>query len=56
MAVGGQSQAPAALPPGNCPGTNCTGGYVGPRARLGRCREQKIPWLHRCSNTEPSSK
>jgi hypothetical protein len=32
--VGGQRHAPAALPQGNIPGTNCIGGWVGPRAGL----------------------
>jgi len=32
--VGGQRQAPAALPPGKRPGTHCAGGWVGPRAGL----------------------
>jgi hypothetical protein len=27
MAVGGQGYVPAALPPGNGPGTHCTGGW-----------------------------
>jgi hypothetical protein len=35
MGVSGQRHAPAALlPPGKGPGTNCTGGWVGPRAGL----------------------
>jgi hypothetical protein len=34
MGVGGQHNAPAALPPGKRPGTHCTGGCVGPRAGL----------------------
>jgi hypothetical protein len=32
--VDGQRHAPAALPPGERPGTNCTGGWLGPRAGL----------------------
>jgi len=43
MEVGGQRQTPAALPPGKSPDTNCTGGYVGPKASLDSCMEQKIP-------------
>jgi hypothetical protein len=39
MGVGGQCHAPAALPPGKRPGTHCTGGCVGPRASLDRCRK-----------------
>jgi hypothetical protein len=34
MGVGGQLHAPAALPPGKRPGTQCIGGWVGPRASL----------------------
>jgi hypothetical protein len=34
MRVGGQHHAPAALPPGKRPGTNCIGGWVGARAGL----------------------
>ena len=33
MGVGGQQDAPAALPPGK-PSTHCIGGWVGPRAGL----------------------
>jgi len=29
MGLGGQWQAPAALPPGMYPDTHCTGGWVG---------------------------
>jgi hypothetical protein len=36
MGVGGQIHATAALPPGNRPDTNCTGGWVGPRGWFGR--------------------
>jgi hypothetical protein len=32
MRVGGQLHGPAALPPGQRPGTHCVGGWVGPRA------------------------
>jgi len=32
--VGGQRHAPAALPPGNGPGTHCIGGWVDPTAGL----------------------
>jgi hypothetical protein len=34
MGVGGQRHAPAALPPGQRPGTHFTGGWVSPRAGL----------------------
>jgi hypothetical protein len=34
MWVGGQRHSPAALTPGQKPGTRCTGGCVGPRAGL----------------------
>jgi hypothetical protein len=34
MGVGGQRQAPAALPPVKRPDTHCIRGWVGPRARL----------------------
>ena len=37
MDVGGQRHDPATLPPGNIPGTHCTGGLTGPRADLDRC-------------------
>ena len=36
-AVGGQPHAPAALALGMRPGTNCTGGWVGPRAGMDSC-------------------
>ena len=32
--MGGQRHTPAALPPGEKPGTHCIGGWVGPRAGL----------------------
>jgi hypothetical protein len=37
MRVGGQRDAPAALPPGKRPGTHCVGGWVSPRAGLDGC-------------------
>ena len=37
MGVGGQSHAPATLPPGKRPVIHCTGGWVGPRAGLDGC-------------------
>jgi hypothetical protein len=37
MGVGGQLHAPVALTPGKRPGTQCTGGWVGPRAGLDGC-------------------
>ena len=52
MGVDGQLHAPAALPPGNRPGTHCIGGWVGPRAGLDGC-EKSLP--HRDSIPGPSS-
>jgi hypothetical protein len=52
MGVGGQRHAPAALPPGERPGTHCTGGWVGPRVGLGRCGKSRP---HRDSIPEPSN-
>ena len=43
MGVGGQRHAPAALPPGNRPGTHCIGGWVGPRAGLNACGKSRPP-------------
>jgi hypothetical protein len=40
MGMGGQLHAPAALPPGNRPGTHCVGGWVG---RSGRLRKISPP-------------
>ena len=37
MGVGGQRRAPATLPQGKRTGTNCIGGWVGPRTGLERC-------------------
>jgi len=37
--VRGQHHAPAAAYPQERPGTHCTGGYVGFRAGLDRCRK-----------------
>jgi len=37
MGVSGQRHSPAALPPGKRLGTNCIGGWLGPRAGLDRC-------------------
>ena len=39
----GQCHAPAALYPRERPGTHCTGGWVGPRAGLDRCRKSRPP-------------
>jgi hypothetical protein len=36
MGVGGQHHVPSALPPVKRPGTQCIGGWVGPRAGLNR--------------------
>jgi hypothetical protein len=52
MRVGGQLHAPAALPPGKIPGTDLTGGWVGPRAGLDGCEKSR---RHRDSIPEPSS-
>jgi hypothetical protein len=48
MGVGGQRHAPAALP-----ATNCTGGWVGPRAGLDGCGKSRP---HRDSIPGPSSR
>ena len=37
MRVGGQRHDPAALSPGKRPANHCTGGWVGPKARLDGC-------------------
>jgi hypothetical protein len=37
MWVGGQHHTSAALPSVKKPGTQCTGGWVGPRTGLDRC-------------------
>ena len=39
----GQRHVPAALYPRERPGTHCTGGWVGPRAGLDRCRKSCPP-------------
>jgi hypothetical protein len=41
MGLGGQHHAPAALPPGKTHITQCTGGWVGPRAGLDDCRKSR---------------
>jgi hypothetical protein len=41
MGVGGQLHAPAALPPGKRPSTNCIGGWVGPTAGLDGCEKSR---------------
>ena len=44
MGVGGQRHATAALLPGEKnPGTNCIGGWVGPRAGLDGCGKFRPP-------------
>jgi len=50
--VGGQRQAPAALYPGNRPGTHCTRGWVDSKAGLDWCGNSRphrfsIPWPSR---------
>ena len=44
MGVGGQRHSPAALPPGNRPGTHCIGDWVGPRAGLDVCGKYRLHW------------
>ena len=39
----GQRHAPAALYPQERPSTHCTGGWVGPRTGLDRCRKSRPP-------------
>ena len=39
MGEGGQRHTPAALPPGNKPGTHFKGGWVGPKSRSGWMRK-----------------
>jgi len=43
MGIGGQRQAPAALPPGKRPGTHCIGGWVGLQGQSGRVRGTSPP-------------
>jgi len=50
--VRGQSHAPAARYHRGRPGTHCTGGWVGLRAGLDRCRKSRV---HRNSISGPSS-
>jgi hypothetical protein len=50
MEVSGQVHGPAALPPGNAPGTHWIGGWVGPRAILDAVVKRKIPNPRRESN------
>ena len=52
MRVGGQSHAPAALPPVKRSGTHCVVGWVGPRASLEGCGKLRP---HRDSIPGPSS-
>jgi len=52
MTVGGQRHAPASLPPGKRPYTQCTWGWVSPKAGL---EERWESGLHRDSTPEPSS-
>ena len=46
MGVGSQRHTPAALAPGKRPGTDCIGGWVGPRVGLDGCGKSR---LHRDS-------
>ena len=41
--VGGQRQAPAALPPGKRRGTYCIGGWMGPTTSLDGCGNSRPP-------------
>jgi hypothetical protein len=43
MEMGGQSYALAALYPQEKPGTHCSGGWMGPRAVLGRLGKSRHP-------------
>ena len=43
MGMDGQRYAPAALLPGNRPGTPCIGGWVRPRAFLDGCKKSRPP-------------
>jgi len=43
MEMGGQSHAPAALPPGKIWCTHCIGGWVGPRASQDGCGKSRPP-------------
>jgi len=43
MGVGSQGHAPAALTPAQGPGTQCTGGWVGPRAGKDGCEKSHTP-------------
>jgi len=42
MGVGDQHDALAALPLGYCPTTHCRGVWVGYKASLNRCGEEKV--------------
>jgi hypothetical protein len=44
MKVGGQLDAPAALPPGKRPGTHCIGDWVGPRTEQESHSTKKLQW------------
>ena len=43
MGVDGHRHTPAALPPGNRSGVQCTGAWVGPRAGMDGCRKSRLP-------------
>ena len=53
MGLGGQHQAPAALPQRKRPGTHYIGGWVGPRAGLDGCGKFR---RHRDAMPGPSNK
>lgn len=44
MRMGCERHARVVLPPGKNPGAHCTGDWVGPRASLDGCGEEKIFW------------
>jgi len=53
MGLGGQHHAPATLPAGKTRITNCTGGWVGPRAGLNGYGQSL---LHRDPFSEPPAR
>jgi hypothetical protein len=53
MEVSGKLHALVALPGGTPPGTNCIGGWVGPRAGLDAVKRRKISCP--CRESNPSS-
>ena len=51
--VGGECHTLAALPLGKRPGTNSTGGWVGPRASLDRCRKSRLQLVFSPKTVKP---